>query len=220
MSILKNFDPPFLPIGLVRHTFIDTGMADFAEIGDGCSLRNALYQDFTQFHGIEISEKHYHSAVSRMGNFCGTTAMTLERSCSFYIPSRQPIIPSQSVTLHLGSSPVVLPKILNPSHATTIWCDAHFQGMTDRPYEKDDRYGECPLLEELKVIVSVPWDTPPIILIDDAAQLGCSERWWQQYGGNFNRSHWPSFGQIMDILEGYTAVVHGGIIYCWQGGYL
>src|SRR5262249_34974387 len=70
------------------------------------------------------------------------------------------------VRLFHGSSPDTLPKMIDPTRTTTFWLDAHYSG-SDRSWQ-DPRYGECPLLEELKVIMAAPWQSWPILCIDDA----------------------------------------------------
>src|ERR1051326_1382123 len=75
--------------------------------------------------------------------------------------------------LFLGSSPETLPRMIDPERTTTFWLDAHFSG-SDRSWQ-DPRYGECPLLQELKVIMGTPWKTWPILCIDDRSEEHTSE---------------------------------------------
>lgn len=225
MSILTDFNPPFLPMSLVRDVFIDTGMADFAEAGDGCSLRNALRQQFKEYHGIEISARNYVSAVGRMakpemGMFPvglndadddGSSPEKPRSRVSFKSHFRDVF----RCTLWRGSSPDVLATILDPAKSTLIWCDAHWQGLADRPDEMDPKYGQCPLLAELRAILAVPWRVSPIILMDDCHQFS-SDAWWEKYGAPFDRKQWPSWQQIYDLLEGWTVLIRAGIAYCWN----
>src|SRR5262245_39379625 len=56
------------------------------------------------------------------------------------------------VRLFHGSSPDTLPAMIDPALTTTFWLDAHYSG-SDRGWQ-DPRYGECPLLRELEVIMA------------------------------------------------------------------
>lgn len=226
MSILTDFNPPFLPFSLVRECFIDTGCADFAEIGDGCSLRNALKQQFKEYHGIETCKRHYDAAVQRAAVECKMPTTGGRDSTWFDWQGK-------ALTFYRGSSPEVLrlpkrgtwgaelPAVLDQEKRTTIWCDAHFQGT--HADEMDPKYGQCPLTDELEVILAVPWKVPPIILIDDIHQMASAE-WWREYDRNYSgpissaldRSQWPKFQSIYDLLQGWTILLRDGIAYCWR----
>lgn len=109
----------------------------------------------------------------------------------------------RAVLFH-GSSPDTLPIMIDPSLTTTFWLDAHFSGSS-RAWQ-DPRYGECPLLQELKVIMAMPWVTWPIICIDDAFIF--KEATWAGPSHVllpylFTRSHWPSLAEIEAMLPGY-----------------
>jgi hypothetical protein len=113
-----------------------------------------------------------------------------------------------NVHLHYGSSPDVLPAIIDPKLPTTFWLDAHYQGGDRR--EQDKKYGECPLLAELRVIFSYDWS--PIVLIDDAHMFD------HLIPPGFNRDHWPTVAQIRDALPAsYRLQEHNGILYCTPG---
>ena len=114
----------------------------FIETGTyrGDSLVHAAKQDFRVLHSIEYDVKNYEQAVSRFSDV-------------------------SNIYLHHGSSPDVLPVIIDKHATTTFWLDAHYQGT--RQEEQDMEYGQCPLMAELEIITSVKWDTLPFIIIDD-----------------------------------------------------
>jgi len=109
------------------------------------------------------------------------------------------------VHVHLGSSPEILPKIIDPQVPTTFWLDAHYQGSS--PIEQDPVYGECPLLAELEVIFSYGWS--PIVLIDDAYMFD------ERIHAGFDRSHWPSMEAIRSALPPHYELDESEeILYC------
>ena len=119
------------------------------------------------------------------------------------------------VRLFQGSSPEILPVMIDPSKSTTFWLDAHFCG-NDRSWQ-DPRYGECPLLAELEVILGIPWRTPPYLCIDDAFIF--REAAWHGYSAIFNpsvftRSHWPSLPDLEKALPGYELQEENYVLFC------
>ena len=113
----------------------------FIETGtfQGETLENARIAGFKVLHSIEVFEPNFTAALQKFVDW-------------------------PQVQLHLGSSPDVLPTIINPELTTTFWLDAHFQGGDVR--ECDPVYGECPLLAELEAIFAIQWAIMPLILID------------------------------------------------------
>jgi hypothetical protein len=113
------------------------------------------------------------------------------------------------VRIYGGSSPDMLPKMCRPDVETTIYLDGHFSGVPDAP--SDPKYGECPLLAELKVITEIAWETKPWIAIDDAVNF--ERPWSEDLKTRFIESHWPTMDQIAEALPGYTLEVIDGVIY-------
>jgi hypothetical protein len=123
---------------------------------------------------------------------------------ALYLLARERFKDQTRVTLFRGSSPDTLPAMIDPALSTTFWLDAHHSGSD--PSWQDPRYGECPLLQELKVILRTPWATPPLLCIDDAFIF--KEATWRGPSHVleprlFTKSHWPDLAEIVALLEGY-----------------
>lgn len=118
-------------------------------------------------------------------------------------------------TILHGSSPVLLPTIMDASKPTTFWLDAHHSG---KGFEfHDPAMGQCPLLYELSEIRKVQWATLPLILIDDAHMF---MRETLPEGEGFIRSHWPRMKEIEEHLPpGYKIDCHDNILYCLPEGW-
>ena len=96
------------------------------------------------------------------------TIHSIEYDAECYERARREFEGDPAITIHLGSSPDVLREIIDPLVHTLFWLDAHYSGAAFGQ-AVDPRYGECPLLAELEVILAVAWARPPRVLIDDAS---------------------------------------------------
>lgn len=161
--------------------------------GYGDSLLKATAQPFSELHGIDVSSANIARCRSRFGA-------------------------NDRVQLHLGTSPDVLPTILDPARKMVIFCDAHYQGNENWD-EYDPKYGQCPLLHELRAILQQDWKTQPIILIDDASIFLEGSGWWERYcPRSYIRSHWPTFEEIEELLrDNYQLKIRREIIYAYEG---
>lgn len=153
----------------------------FIETGThrGESLAAAVAAGYPRCLSVEFVEDHYLLAKERFRN-------------------------EPRVQLFHGSSPLMLPAMIDPSLTTTFWLDAHYSGSD--PSWHDPRYGECPLLQELNVILATPWVKPPIICIDDAYIF--KEATWRGASNVldpalFTKSHWPNLTDIEKLLADY-----------------
>jgi hypothetical protein len=132
--------------------------------------------------------------------------LSVELVESLHLLAKKRFAQDPKVRLFHGSSPDTLPQMIDPTLTTTFWLDAHYSG-TDRSWQ-DSRYGECPLLQELKVIMSTSWVEWPILCIDDAFIF--KEETWKTGAGPlidpsmFTRSQWPRLEEIEALLPGYT----------------
>lgn len=154
----------------------------FVETGTfaGVTLKAAAEAGFPELHSIDVVADYTEHA--RMTN------------------SHHP-----NMHLYTGTSPDILPKILDKDKHVTFWLDAHFQAYKEN--ETCEKYGECPVLAELQVIFSVAWTRPPIILIDDAHMFdGTSKK-------RYKDSDWPTVEQIKAMLpEGYNMKILDDIL--------
>ena len=167
----------------------DNGIVRSLFIETGTAEGNTLAHASLHFENcisIEQNEKLYQAAIERFKN-------------------------KTNVKIFHGHSPLILPKILDPTIPTTFWLDAHYsaQGNTLMP-----GYTECPLMQELEVIVNLKWETPPIILIDDSFMYsdsvnapGSKSGFWNSNETDcivYHRQMWPRVEEIDAILNGYT----------------
>lgn len=111
------------------------------------------------------------------------------------------------VRILLGASPDILPLVIDPAKTTTFWLDGHYSGS---PGERDDKYGECPLLSELAIITRTEWKNPPVILVDDAFMFLA---WFDDPGytylkNTYRRSEWPLLAEIQRSFPQYAVMVH------------
>lgn len=185
MSELFKFHPDFHLSTIVRDVYIETG------VGLGKSFRNALRSGFRTLYGIEIDEECYKD---------------YSETILKHVPQ------DVKVNLYKGSSPDILDSIIDGNYPTTFWLDAHYTGSFDSYYDK--KYGECPLLKELEVIVKKDWLRKPLILIDDSVCFTGSF-WKRQSASQFHPEEWPTLEQILEILDPheYTMILNMDILY-------
>jgi len=92
---------------------------------------------------------------------------------------------ADSIHVHEGDSRVVLPSIVNLDATTTFWLDAH---------SPDD----CPLLDELRIILGMKWTVMPLIMIDDVGEMISAQPSWPS---------WPSLVEVMRLLWNYSVCI-------------
>lgn len=167
---------PFPPADV----FIETGF------GTGETLERACLEPYRVLHSIDVNPVAFDQAWKR-----------------FWAQGER-------VRFHVGSSADILPTILDPARSTTFWLDAHYAAGRHTGTLAEDRqlaatYGECPLLAELRAIVAVPWQTPPIILIDDVwCFQGVVKGTWAE---GIDPAQWPTEAQIRAVLCDYDLTV-------------
>ncbi len=171
--------------------YIETGVSE----GTSMAVAQDFYRPaFKELHGIECDKEMAEKSNQRF--------MDDPRVCIYH-----------------GSSIDLLPDILDPLKRTLFWLDAHYDGA--KPTSFDPRHGQCVLLEELRIIMAVPWAVPrPTILIDDASTF-CSDLWWERgaHGTGMDRRQNPTFQQIYDVLGAvdnqYDLFISDQCIYCF-----
>jgi hypothetical protein len=153
----------------------------FVETGTflGESLTQAITAGFSEVHTVDVVAEYTENA--KLAN----------QHC-------------KHVYCHTGTSPDVLPRILDKSKSYTFWLDAHYQAHKDN--ETCEKYGQCPVMAELKVIFAIDWKQPPIILIDDA-------KMFHEVQGPFNADEWPTLDQIAQAMpQDYQLQEHDDIL--------
>lgn len=214
MSILTDFNPPFLPMSLVGFVYVETGVCE------GKSLISAAQAGFTFLHGIELLDRHVQECATMLQHHGFVQKNTSEPSLIFR--RSDPVAGEQFAELITGSS---VRGGLNRAIGTgaskgmpfTFFLDAHFPGEHDDEWDPCD--GQSVLLEEIRIILSYDWKVSPILVIDDALQL--ENVWWDQYGAGFPkfiREQWPTMQQVRDLLDpaGYSVLQNQGILYAWK----
>ena len=175
MSILTNFFN-------CHDVYIETGL------GHGQTLVEAIKHGFRELHVIEIDQKLIGMANEKFSRF-----------------------PRVPLTIHLGSSPDVLPEVIDPERQTLFWLDAHFSaGLYTSDSERDrdqldPRWGECPLMGELEVIVNTPWKVDPLILIDDADCFTAEK--YEGYCASWHKDQHPTLKQIQSVIPEFLIEV-------------
>lgn len=116
-----------------------------------------------------------------------------------------------------GSSPDVLPTILDGEKTTVFWLDAHLspaEGQWDASFL--DHYGQCPLLAELQAIFAVTWRVPPIIFIDDVPFF-CAPQYEYTIAEGLDRSQFPTREQIVAAFPpGWAIEQTPRWFRCWK----
>lgn len=146
----------------------------FVETGtfQGETLAQAVNAGFKEIHTIDVVQKYCDQAKIRFKDY-------------------------ENLHCHCGTSPDILSEILDGKKSTTFWLDAHYQNNAD--FETCEKYGQCPVLEELKVIFSIEWQARIVILIDDSHMFRNPDQ------NRFKVEEWPKEDKIFSIVpEGYT----------------
>lgn len=179
-------------------------------------------------HAI-IHPNIYANCFIESGTFYGTsiaTALASGRFEEFYSvdvdgllvnTAERKFAQNDNVHLYHGTSPDIFRMILPSLSEKNIlfWLDGHYQGYSET--ERDSKYGECPVLEELKVIKELAPNA--IILIDDAFMF-FDEFWndsmaWPQ-NVKFKRNEWPTYDEIVfSLRESHETTLENNIIYCY-----
>lgn len=151
----------------------------FIETGTYLGRTLALAKEhFGECHSIEVMEDRYKNCKAKFKN-------------------------DTNVFLHLGLSQDVLPDIIDPKRETTFWLDGHFEGGDPSMVEKMG--GECPLMQELEIIVNFEWQSFPMIIIDDCWMYKHDSVYWRDgWLKKWDKSQWPSLDDIRQVLTGYT----------------
>lgn len=141
----------------------------FVETGtfQGETLAQAVNAGFKYVHTIDVVQKYCDQAKLRFKDH-------------------------ENLHCHCGTSPDILKNIIDVKKSTTFWLDAHYQNNAD--FETCEKYGQCPVLEELKAIFSFEWQARIVILIDD------SHMFVNPDSSRFKIEEWPKQEEIHSIV--------------------
>jgi hypothetical protein len=154
------------------------------------------------------------NAAKAGGSFPFNVVKSIEVSHRLYLQALERFKNNPEVRLYHGSSRDVLAKIIEPKLKTVFYLDGHYQA---NEADEQDAISECPLLEELQIILSFNWATLPVIIIDDAILFTYEESKRKEFvkTARLNPEHWPSIKEIEKILgEKYRIVEHDDRLYC------
>jgi hypothetical protein len=115
------------------------------------------------------------------------TIHTIELDRRYFTDSADLLSKFKNITCHHGSSPVVLPKVIDRTRQTLFWLDAHYTATDTCQYQVKD---QCPLLWELSAIFNARWQAPMTILVDDA-HMHQPSFWRQRWARPYDRRQWP-----------------------------
>lgn len=132
----------------------------------GLGVANALAHGFGEVHTVDICR----AAVQKV---------------------RQVFSRVACVHVHQGDSRNVLPNIIDATKRTTFFLDAHSRGQDEPDDVVTDTW--CPLLDELRIIDTFKWKTPPLIVIDDTENIVEQKR-----------DDWPTRSELFVVLVKYT----------------
>lgn len=108
-----------------------------------------------------------------------------------------------TIRVHCGHSPAVIAWLAEPSQATSFFLDAHwvphanYLVMPETP---------CPVLEELRAIFAIPWQTAPRIAVDDA-WLFRPEYGWKRRRLGYRKAILPTLGEIEEVCRSFGYAV-------------
>jgi hypothetical protein len=148
--------------------------ASFVETGTGdcLGIDTALRQPGMSIQSIDLDERIYRTACHRFRE-------------------------EPRVRPYLGSSPDLLPLVVDRARRTMFWLDAHWSGG-NFGLAVDAARGQCPLLAELRAIADLGMQAPFRILVDDARCFDpdfWSSQPAQGYQG-FRVDEWPTLAAI------------------------
>jgi hypothetical protein len=126
------------------------------------SLASTVQRYFHYQMAVETGT--YKGASTRVLRELAGTVYTIESDFALYESARRALANDPNVHVLFGSSPAVLPSILNSLHSGALfWLDAHW--FPEVPEVADP---QCPLLEELLILAHWPFIGDSCVLIDDA----------------------------------------------------
>lgn len=147
--------------------------------------------------------------------------MSMEKAVTYYPTYLDAIARFRdefNVKVFHGSSPEVLQRIINPGRQTVFWLDAHFMAasVSDAYRAMDERYGQCPLLQDLFTDEFWTAKTEPIEwqgkMLENFVRLPYTNAAVMRDG--LVRQQWPTMQDLAVALPGYDIQRVNNFLLC------
>jgi hypothetical protein len=152
-------------------------------------LPRALASTVQRYFRYEVAVETgtYKGASTRILRELVGPVYTIEANFGLYEKSRHVLANDPDIHVVFGSSPVVLPSILDSLDSCALfWLDAHWF-----PEVPEVTESQCPLLEELSILAKWPLIGSSCVLIDDARMFS------KPLDKCYRPSDWPTFPEIV-----------------------
>jgi hypothetical protein len=149
------------------------------------SLANTVQRYY--HYQVAVETGTYQGASTRILRELVGSVYTIESNLTLYENARQNLAHDPNIHVLFGSSPAVLPSVLNSLDSCALfWLDAHWF-----PEVPDVAESQCPLLDELFILAQWPFISDSCVLIDDARMFSTPlEKCYQA-------SDWPTLREVI-----------------------
>jgi hypothetical protein len=162
---------------------------------NGASLVTEQFVETGFYRGVTAVCAHY-------AGFKRVASVELDRDL-YERGLELPLVADGKILLYHGSSPDVLPEMTDPSLRTLVYLDGHFMGPEHGAV--DPKYGECPILDEIHVLMGLPWDDMPTVVVDDIHLF--RRPWAGDLLRRFDQKQWPELERVKRLFPaGYRFV--------------
>ena len=149
------------------------------------ALANTVQRYFR--YEVAVETGTYEGASTRILRDLVGLVYTIESNFDLYEKSRHALAYDPGIHVVFGSSPVVLPSILDSLNSRALfWLDAHWF-----PQVPEVTVSQCPLLEELLILAQWPLIGDSCVLIDDARMFS------KPLEKCYRPSDWPTLPEIV-----------------------
>lgn len=152
-------------------------------------LPRALVSTVQRYFRYEVAVETgtYEGASTRVLRELVGLVYSIESNFALYEKSRRALANDPDIHVVFGSSPVVLPSILDSLDSCALfWLDAHWF-----PEVPEVTVSQCPLLEELFILGQWPLIGGSCVLIDDARMFS------RPLEKCYRPSDWPTFPEVV-----------------------
>jgi hypothetical protein len=147
-------------------------------------------QSYFQYE-VAVETGTYEGASTRILRELFGLVYTIESNLTLYEKCHQALASDPNIHVLLGSSPIVLPSILDSLRSCAFfWLDAHWF-----PEVPEVTVSQCPLLEELFILAQWPLIGDSCVLIDDARMFS------KPLAKCYRPSDWPTFAEVVDATR-------------------